>query len=210
MRPPGPEPVSVASATPFSSATFFASGEALTRSPPGAGAVLEGAAAGAFAAAGVAGATGAAGAAGADSSIFSSFVPMMPMRVWTGTLAPSEIKILRRMPESKASRSMVALSVSTSARMSPDLTASPSFLIHLTRVPSVMEGLSRGMRMSLAIKISGERFAGFQFDKLRGDLVLRQFFFESFRRAGGHPVPRAPMAADGEFRFEQVQRVGGL
>src|SRR5271156_6795923 len=135
---------------------------------------------------------------------------MMPMRVWTGTLAPSEIKILRRMPESKASRSMVALSVSTSARMSPDLTASPSFLSHLTRVPSVIEGLSRGMRMSLAIKLSDKRFAGFQFDKLRGYLVMRQFFFEGFGRAGGHSVPCAPMSANGELGFEQVQRVGGL
>src|ERR1700683_2857846 len=114
------------------------------------------------------------------------------------------------MPESKASRSMVALSVSTSARMSPDLTASPSFLSHFTKVPSVIEGLSRGMIMSLAIRVSGERFAGFQFDKLRGELVLRQFFFESFRRAGRHSVPRAPMSADGELRFEQAQRVGGL
>src|SRR5271168_2480687 len=114
------------------------------------------------------------------------------------------------MPESNASRSMVALSVSTSARMSPDLTASPSFLSHFTRVPSVIEGLSRGMRMSLAIRVSGERFAGFQFDKLRGDLVMRQFFFESFRRARRHSVPRAPMSADGELRFEQVQRISGL
>src|SRR5476649_1404806 len=114
------------------------------------------------------------------------------------------------MPESKASRSIVALSVSTSARTSPDLTVSPSFLIHFKSVPSVIEGLSRGMRMSLAIKISGERFAGFQFDKLRGDLVMRQFFFKSFRRARGHSVPRAPMAANRKLRLEQVQRVGRL
>src|SRR5271170_3672005 len=114
------------------------------------------------------------------------------------------------MPESKASRSIVALSVSTSARTSPDLTVSPSFLINFTSVPSVIEGLSRGMRMSLAIRVSGERFAGFQFDKLRGKLVMRQFLFESFRRARRHSVPRAPMAANSKLRLEQVQRVSGL
>src|SRR5689334_12170449 len=79
IRPPGPEPVSEVNATPFSWAIFLARGEALTRSPLGAGAVdaEDGAVAGvvlvsSFLAEGspfASLAAGVAGFAGADSSI---------------------------------------------------------------------------------------------------------------------------------------------
>ena len=46
---------------------------------------------------------------------------------------------------------MVALSVSTSANISPDLTVSPTFLCHSTKVPSVMVSLIRGIRITSAI-----------------------------------------------------------
>src|SRR3981189_3440750 len=47
---------------------------------------------------------------------------------------------------------MVALSVSISAMTSPALTASPSFLSHLARLPFSMVGESAGMRILTGIK----------------------------------------------------------
>ena len=70
----------------------------------------------------------------------------------TGTSAvPSGTTILARTPSSIASTSMVALSVSISAMMSPDLTASPSFLSHLARLPFSMVGDRAGIRMLIGI-----------------------------------------------------------
>src|ERR1700730_5389185 len=54
-------------------------------------------------------------------------------------------------PSSTASYSMVALSVSISAITSPVLTASPSFLSHLERLPFSMVGDSAGMRMLMGM-----------------------------------------------------------
>src|SRR5207344_1506779 len=54
-------------------------------------------------------------------------------------------------PSSVASNSIVALSVSISARMSPVLTLSPSRLSHLARLPFSMVGDSAGMRISIGI-----------------------------------------------------------
>src|ERR1700686_4804327 len=54
-------------------------------------------------------------------------------------------------PSSTASYSMVALSVSISAITSPVLTASPSFLSHLERLPFSMVGDSAGMRMLIGM-----------------------------------------------------------
>jgi hypothetical protein len=51
----------------------------------------------------------------------------------------------------KDSSSIVALSVSTSASMSPALTGSPSFFSHLTSVPTVMVSLSLGISMMSAM-----------------------------------------------------------
>src|SRR5579862_6884185 len=54
-------------------------------------------------------------------------------------------------PSSTASYSMVALSVSISAMTSPVLTASPSFLSHLARLPFSIVGDSAGMRMLMGM-----------------------------------------------------------
>src|ERR1700751_4100766 len=56
-------------------------------------------------------------------------------------------------PSSTASYSMVALSVSISAMTSPVLTASPSFLSHLERLPFSMVGDSAGMRMLMGMAL---------------------------------------------------------
>src|SRR5689334_8798908 len=71
-------------------------------------------------------------------------------------------------PSSTASTSMVALSVSISAMMSPDLTLSPSFFSHLARLPFSIVGDSAGMRMLigmtsalLSCRFSCDFFRGF-------------------------------------------------
>src|ERR1700691_5962846 len=56
-----------------------------------------------------------------------------------------------------ASYSIVALSVSISAITSPVLTASPSFLSHLARLPFSIVGESAGMRMLMGIIFSGAK-----------------------------------------------------
>src|SRR6185503_1782242 len=86
------------------------------------------------AAAAVAG-LGVAGGAGADAEarraeMSSSALAMAPIRAPTGALPPAGTRILRRTPTPRASISMLALSVSISARTSPTLTGSPSFLLH--------------------------------------------------------------------------------
>jgi len=58
-------------------------------------------------------------------------------------------------PSSKASISIVALSVSISASTSPISTESPTFLCHLTRVPSVMVSESLGISMFTDMVIYG-------------------------------------------------------
>mmetsp|Transcript_3543 Transcript_3543/g.9977 ORF Transcript_3543/g.9977 Transcript_3543/m.9977 type:complete len:244 (+) Transcript_3543:401-1132(+) len=58
---------------------------------------------------------------------------------------PACTSTLARKPPSTASHSMVALSVSTSARISPASIASPSFFDQEDRLPWVMVGESEGM-----------------------------------------------------------------
>ena len=53
-----------------------------------------------------------------------------------GAEFPSETSILRSVPLAKASISMLTLSVSTSASISPFFTGSPSFLIQRRILPS--------------------------------------------------------------------------
>src|SRR5687767_3256674 len=65
-----------------------------------------------------------------------------PMSDPTGAFPPAGTRIFRSTPAPMASISMLALSVSISASTSPTLTASPSFLFHLTMVPSSMVGES--------------------------------------------------------------------
>jgi hypothetical protein len=64
---------------------------------------------------------------------------------------PSGTTIFAITPSSTASYSIVALSVSISAMTSPVLTASPSFLSHLARLPFSIVGDSAGMRMLMGM-----------------------------------------------------------
>src|ERR1700726_3558794 len=78
---------------------------------------------------------------------------------------PSGTRSFAITPSSIASYSMVALSVSISARMSPALTVSPSFFSHLARLPFSMVGDSAGIRMLI----------GMASTLLSGDFLLRGF-----------------------------------
>jgi len=89
-----------------------------------------------FPAGAAAGASVGAGAAAPATDEMSSLgSAITAMRLPTGAVSPSFTRILRSTPEPNASISTSALSVSTSARMSPPLTRSPSFLIHLMSLP---------------------------------------------------------------------------
>src|SRR5215203_5646784 len=88
-------------------------------------------------------------------------------------------------PSSTASTSMVALSVSISAMMSPDLTLSPSFFSHLARLPFSIVGDSAGMRMLI-----GMASALLPGDCLRG-------FLRSHRFLGGLHRARAHLGCEG-------------
>jgi hypothetical protein len=74
------------------------------------------------------------------------------MTVFTFTPSvPSATLMAATVPSSTASTSMVALSVSISAMMSPDDTSSPSFTSHLASLPSSMVGDRAGIRISVGI-----------------------------------------------------------
>ena len=76
----------------------------------------------------------------------------MAMAVFTLTPSvPSSTRILPMIPSSTASNSIVALSVSISAMMSPEETVSPSLTSHFASVPSSIVGERAGMRISVAI-----------------------------------------------------------
>src|SRR5690606_5916193 len=64
---------------------------------------------------------------------------------------PSLISNLPTTPSSTASTSIVALSVSISAMTLPGLTLSPSLTFHAAKVPSVIVGLSAGIRTLIGI-----------------------------------------------------------
>src|SRR6266480_289949 len=66
----------------------------------------------------------------------SSAAPINAMAAPMGAELPSETSILRSVPLAKASISMLTLSVSTSASISPFFTGSPSFLIQRRILPS--------------------------------------------------------------------------
>src|SRR5579859_7958092 len=71
----------------------------------------------------------------------------------TLALPPSGTRMAAIAPVSKDSLSITALSVSISAMTSPCLIFSPSFLRHLTTVPSVMVSLICGMVNSADISL---------------------------------------------------------
>ena len=64
---------------------------------------------------------------------------------------PSATRILPMVPSSTASNSIVALSVSISARRSPAFTLSPSLTSHFASVPSSIVGERAGIRISVGI-----------------------------------------------------------
>ena len=135
--PPRPVPVTAVRSTFCSAATRVAAGEART----------SGAAAGAAGAAGTAGSgafacasgapDGAAGAAVAPSSTSASTSP-------TFTTSPSLTARRVSTPALSAGTSTVILSVSSSTRVSPDATASPSFLSQRDTVASTIDSPSGG------------------------------------------------------------------
>ena len=84
---------------------------------------------------------------GIGTSTFSPGSPIAQSGPPIGTCAPMTTNCLSSVPSKNDSSSIVALSVSTSARMSPDFTLAPSGFSHLTSVPTVMVSLSFGMLM---------------------------------------------------------------
>ena len=68
---------------------------------------------------------------------------------------PSATEIAVIVPSSIASNSIVALSVSISAMMSPEATLSPTLTSHLASVPSSMVGESAGILISIGMVASG-------------------------------------------------------
>ena len=155
----------MATFNPRSSANFRARGDAFNRpfaegmagAGAGAGAEATGAGTGAGAGAGAGTGAGAAstGAASADGAfaassktaeISSPFSPRMHSRLSTGAVAPCSTPMCKRTPSKKDSNSMVALSVSISARISPLSTSSPTCFNHVATTPSVMVSLSLGIR----------------------------------------------------------------
>src|SRR5687767_12551964 len=115
-----------------------------------------------------AGAEGAGAAAGvaldapATSDSMSSSLPAITaIKVPTGDVPPSSISRFRSMPSPRATSSMIALSVSTSASTSPLFTASPSAFAHFTRRPSSIVGERASMNTLVAIS---PRACGLGFD----------------------------------------------
>ena len=95
-------------------------------------------------------------AAVADSSLSKPLIsspssPIMASKLSTAALSPSAIPMCNKKPSLKDSNSIVALSVSISARISPSSTLSPTFLSHEDTVPSSMVSLNRGMFTIIAI-----------------------------------------------------------
>ena len=76
---------------------------------------------------------------------------MMANKESTGAVSPAGIPICKSVPSLKDSNSIVALSVSISAKISPSLTLSPTFLSQVATVPSVIVSLKRGIVTIVAI-----------------------------------------------------------
>src|SRR5215469_6545199 len=98
----------------------------------------------------------------ADGGVFSAAATSSPLAaitaigVLTATCSvPSGTTIRASTPSSTASNSIVALSVSISARTSPALTGSPSLFSQRAILPSVIVGDSAGIRTSVAMACPG-------------------------------------------------------
>ena len=83
----------------------------------------------------------------------SPSLPMMARSESTEAVSPSLIPIYNKVPALNDSNSIVALSVSISARISPSFTVSPTFFNQVATVPSVMVSLKRGIVIFVAIII---------------------------------------------------------
>ena len=100
----------------------------------------------------------AAAAAAAGAAFFPLPSPMIATGVPIGTTVPAGTSCCSSTPLSNASRSMVALSVSISARMSPLATLSPTFLSHFESSPSSIVSDRRGITTSdIAASYSSNR-----------------------------------------------------
>jgi hypothetical protein len=77
--------------------------------------------------------------------------PITAMSSPMGTASPSAISCLSNTPSSKASRSIVALSVSTCASTSPEETSSPSSTSQAESTPSSIVSLSLGISIGTAM-----------------------------------------------------------
>ncbi|MNE27715.1 hypothetical protein D3C80_1211340 [compost metagenome] len=128
-----------------------------TTTPFGSDVAAAGAAVSSFFASAATGAVSAGAAAAGfpanKAEISSPSLPMIAKRLSTGAVSPSGIPICNRVPSLKDSNSIVALSVSISARISPSLILSPTFFSQVATVPSVIVSLKRGMVIIVAILI---------------------------------------------------------
>ena len=159
IRPPGPVPVTLVRSTPRSVAILRASGDDLMRFPSKAVPAGEGVAVeettNGFVFTGVASVV-----FGVIAGVSSLPPPRIARTLPMLAFSPSWIRILVRIPSSKASISIVALSVSISARMSPISTESPTCLCHLIRVPSVIVSESLGISMVTDMVLVGMKLQG--------------------------------------------------
>src|SRR5690349_1790200 len=163
MRPPGPDPVTDDKSTPCSRAMLRASGDVSSGAAVDADGTSGGPASGLTGGWPDVGVTSAAGggdtvvAAGGVVGWTSAAVPITAIGVPMGTVVPSGTSTWASTPDSYASSSMTALSVSISARTSPLPTGSPSCLTHRLRMPSSMVSDRRGMITSgMAGLLAGE------------------------------------------------------
>src|SRR5512143_1935687 len=184
-RPPGPVPRISFKSTPASLAIRLARGDALTRVASATATVPVATADGSWlTAAGWATAAGVAATAtaprsplpvgftGAATGVASTVSPGAPMYATTsptGTVSPSLTACCSSWPSARATSSITALSVSTSASVSPLFTASPTALVHLTRRPSSIVGESASITTLVAMSVEVEDPAGG-----RDDLVGRR------------------------------------
>ena len=162
MRPLGPEPRNAARSMPLSRASRRASGETKMRAPVS------------WPLPGLPASTAAEAPAVADMEIDDGGLtgpvdecpPVSPdaadalspsansSAIWLFTFTPSvpaAISNLPTVPSSTASTSMVALSVSISAMISPDFTFCPSTTSHLASLPSSMVGDRAGIKIGVGM-----------------------------------------------------------
>ena len=105
----------------------------------------------------VACASGEAAALGAGALTASPGSPITATSCETGTVVPAATTCLSSVPPARATSSITALSVSTSASTSPTATGSPSCFFHSTRRPSSIVGESASMTTLVAIGYSRYR-----------------------------------------------------